>query len=412
MPGLPLLDTLRGIAALGWLAVVVCLCAVPQTAWAQEIQPIQSTAVSRAHEAENRPAGDAFFYISREDCLASDVLTFDLDIVGPDASKTFQVWAGDDDDCREETNRSGIEARCWLVYEGTLDSPSELVRIPVQDIAARQLPQSTTGVSTGSLESCANDIELGITLYFMHVSGGATSGNVVQWNTKLDLKGPAAPTEVKAGIGDERLIVEWSTTAGTRSGYKIFCEASSSDLSSLSGRFAQLKAAQTTGDAGADASSGGSGGGAAITPVPSTTITPSSNGDTPAETSSGGTGSGGFAECATSLREGELPPADAIVCGEVEVGSSERGTAANLENSVVYAVAVAAVDELGNPGPLSNIDCEAPEDLDEFFETYRRMGGKGGGGFCALAPSGFASPWFALLVAAGSLGLVLRRASR
>jgi hypothetical protein len=408
---------------------------LPQRAWAQTIQPIQSTAISRIHEDDDRPAGDAYFYISREDCLASDVLTFDLDVQDPDAASTFQVWVGDDDDCTEETNRSGIDARCWLVYEGSINATSALIEIPVQNIAARRLPQVTNGgVSVGTLDACANDVEIGITLHFMHVSGGATSGNVVEWSTQLDLKGPAAPTDVEAGIGDKRLVVGWETVVGTRSGYLIFCEESTTLVGELSSRYGQFKSAQSTGGAGtggASAGAGGASGGAGgvsaaaggasagaggaaspavtITPTPSTSPTT----DSSAPTASGGAGTGTLVECVTTLQPGELPPADAKVCGRVDIGSADEGTAGGLENSIVYAVGVAAIDELGNPGPLSNIDCQAPEDLDEFFESYRRMGGQGGGGFCSLTTTPTTSLW--LWIAAGfvlSLGCVARRLSR
>jgi hypothetical protein len=77
----------------------------------------------------------------------------------------------------------------------------------------------------------------------------------------------------------------------------------------------------------------------------------------------------------------------------------------------VYAVAVSAVDELGNPGPLSNIDCEAPEDLEEFFEAYRRAGGQGGGGFCSVDRGASGSlAW--LLAASTLLALLWRRKER
>jgi flagellar biosynthetic protein FliQ len=136
-----------------WPLVTSVVCWVPGTVFAQTIAPIADIAVSRVHEAEDRPSVDAHFDISREDCLAGDVLTFDLDIMGPDTSSSFVVWASDGDDCTEEDNRRGDDPRCWLVHRGTLGSTSERVSIPVQNIAARRLPTETGGdVSVGTLD--------------------------------------------------------------------------------------------------------------------------------------------------------------------------------------------------------------------------------------------------------------------
>lgn len=72
-----------------------------------------------------------------------------------------------------------------------------------------------------------------------------------------------------------------------------------------------------------------------------------------------------------------------------------------------YAVAVAGVDRVGNSGPLSSVACGSPQPVDDFFELYRRAGGKGGGGFCAIG----ADPSRAGLAALGValLAFALRR---
>jgi hypothetical protein len=63
---------------------------------------------------------------------------------------------------------------------------------------------------------------------------------------------------------------------------------------------------------------------------------------------------------------------------------------------------VAAVDALGNAGPLSNVACATPKEVNDFFENYRNAGGSAGGGFCALGarPAPGAAAFFvvALLV--------------
>jgi hypothetical protein len=400
---------------------VLLLTNWPGALCAQTVQPFTDIAVTREHRADDRPAGKPFYYISREDCLAGDVLNFDLDISGPDPAYTFQVWASDGENCTDDDERSIDEGECWLVYAGTIGTTSTDVRIPVQNIAAAKRPRATSGsVSTGDESSCANDIDVGITLYFMHVGGGAVVGGAAAtWQTRLDLKGPAAPTGVEAGIGDKRLVVSWDVVMGDKNGYKIYCEESTTAVSELSGRYAQLQAAQSLTDGGiggATTAVGGTGGSpTSVTPAaPSSSAAPSSAAApaTPTAVPSGGAGGttgGSTALCATNLVQGALPPADAQVCGEVDVASSERGTASGLTNSVVYAIAVSAVDDLGNPGPLSNVDCEAPEDLDEFFEAYRRQGGAGGGGFCSISRHGARVAWAALIGLCALLGLVLWR---
>lgn len=409
-----------------WLGLSIALLgACPGLAHAQTVQPFTDIAVTRRHEAEDRPAGKPYYYISREDCLANDVLTFDLVVASPDPAYSFQVWASDGETCTDDDERSTDEGECWLVYSETVDSTTPEIQIPVQNIAAAKRPRTTSGsVSEGDETSCANDIDVGITLYFMFVGGGVVQGTPATWQTKLDLKGPAAPTDVEAGIGDERLVVEWDVVSGDKTGYRIYCEESSTPVSEISSRRAHgFGRAALLVDSGAGGSAGGaSGGGAAAAVAGSASSGGGSSGGTgsaevptdsdgAAGASGGADGATSDLECTTSLVAGTLPPSDAVVCGEVDVASSDNGTASGLTNSVVYAVAVSAVDELGNPGPLSNVDCQAPEDLDEFFEAYRRAGGQGGGGFCSVDRGTSGSiPW--LLAASTLLGLLWRRKER
>ena len=53
-----------------------------------------------------------------------------------------------------------------------------------------------------------------------------------------------------------------------------------------------------------------------------------------------------------------------------------------------YAVAVAAYDGDGNVGLLSNLYCQTPEPIIDFWDQYTTDGGKAGGGFCALEAPG------------------------
>jgi hypothetical protein len=101
-------------------------------------------------------------------------------------------------------------------------------------------------------------------------------------------------------------------------------------------------------------------------------------------------------------------PDPAYYCGNTRSDFASSGSASGLANGTGYAVAVAGVDEIGNVGELSEVVCGSPEVVDDFFELYRRNGGKGGGGFCSVRggsvsgrDGGAAAQWAALLLALG-----------
>jgi MYXO-CTERM domain-containing protein len=54
-----------------------------------------------------------------------------------------------------------------------------------------------------------------------------------------------------------------------------------------------------------------------------------------------------------------------------------------LENERTYVVGAAATDSFLNVGPMTKLECAAPQSLNDFFETYRNAGGQAGG--CELS---------------------------
>jgi hypothetical protein len=99
------------------------------------------------------------------------------------------------------------------------------------------------------------------------------------------------------------------------------------------------------------------------------------------------------------------------LCGSVSASSTEANVL-GLRNGNYYNVAVAAVDALGNVGPLSNVECAEPVPVNDFWRDYYRAGGQAGGGFCSARgvgePSG--TDGIGLIVAAGAVALLRRRA--
>jgi hypothetical protein len=59
-----------------------------------------------------------------------------------------------------------------------------------------------------------------------------------------------------------------------------------------------------------------------------------------------------------------------------------------LINGHQYALAVAAFDDDGNVGLLSNLACQTPAPVVDFWNEYGRAGGLAGGGFCTLQGAG------------------------
>jgi hypothetical protein len=387
----------------GHVAVAIGLLGWSEPASAQTIETITAAAFDR--DTDFRPTQEKPFWINREDCLAQDVLHFELKVFFP-TDDNLEVWIGDTD-CRTKAQRTGNDAECWQVYEEPAPDDSFTIDINVLDVVARR-PQ--VGVrARGTLADCDEQWASSLSFYFMYVDDtDDVVGNPSIWSeTGVDLKGPTPPSNVEAGIGEESLVAKWTASNSIDLlGYRIYC-APRQDvaLSSLV-------------DGGVvDAGSGTlvSGLPEAGSPMDASAATPVAAPlpiDGSVATADAGTPT---VECsAPDLIEGALPGADLQVCGEVTSTTATRGVAKNLENGVEYAIAVAAIDELGNAGRLSNVACGIPEEIDEFYEDYRRAGGGGGGGICGVAAPGLA--WTedcgaAWLVAAlvGLLGLVVRR---
>jgi hypothetical protein len=225
------------------------------------------------------------------------------------------------------------------------------------------------------------------------------SSNVVTWTeTGVDIKGPLPPSGVTAGPTDNGLVAKWSSSNSLEVlSYNIYCaprgvgNAPDRTDSGADPSTAALDAGGTPSpdsgldagvgagvDSGSDLDAGSTG------PLPTT--------ETPA-VDAGSVQSG---ECwGEGLVPGQVPGIDAVVCGTESSHTARRGYALGLVNGSEYAVAVAAVDQLGNPGELSNVACGVPEPVTGFYEEYKGDGGEGGGGFCGLSALGQTSksPW-------------------
>lgn len=320
----------------------------PSLAFAQNVSVNNVRRSKATHTQPNT------FWVSRTDCESGDVFDFPFTIQNPSSVLSFQVWVGEGTiDCKTYNARSGVAGgQCvQLLADG---APKQLGNV---EIASSEIAGALSGVE-GCDDASGNYNARDVTIYFLlvrNVGEDIPAEDVAQWTeTKVDMLGPPAPTDLVAKIGDGTVIAEYTPRSDNDiRGYRMYCDSGSSS-------------------------------------------------------GAGGAGGGGSSEgCSGSLVAGEVPPSDKQ-CGSVTGVASSISASQELENGTSYQIGVAAYDLLGNAGPLSTTACVTPAPVDDFFSTYRRAGGQAGGG-CAVGAGPRSVPGGA--AAMGLVALVLAAAS-
>jgi MYXO-CTERM domain-containing protein len=81
------------------------------------------------------------------------------------------------------------------------------------------------------------------------------------------------------------------------------------------------------------------------------------------------------------VTEGALVAGLGDPCGTVS-GGITTSVEVTVDQDKETLVVVASFDAHGNDGVASNAACATPEEVDDFFEWYRELGGEAGGGYC------------------------------
>ncbi len=338
--------------------------------------------------------------VSLQDCVDDQKIRFPIAMSGFTANAIVQVWGSNSGaSCTDQQSRSNPVARvCWKLLDS--DIPLLLqqnVDIPVRNIMAGALPNNP---ATGDLpearreENTCGKINLStITVHFLYFAPGneATAATDKQIGITVDTVGPAAPSGLSALPGDTRIQVRWVNISGGNPD-----AGATGGLTELTGVKVYCDVAGSAADAGApepvchdEEVDGG------LVEVCEDAGTPESP-DTPQS-----------GECTSAnLVPGVFPTAEfnaKFECGSIvgNAGTSVVATSVGgkpLQNGVSYAVAVASTDKFGNVGELSPVVCMTPEVTTDFWDDYRKAGGKAGGG---CATNGSAIPSFAV----GGLGV-------
>ncbi len=393
---------LQGLGgALGALVLVAPTPAEAQSTNANAKVELQKTAVRFDREVE-RDDAQFPFWISRQDCLDETKIFFSPKVTGVQNAQrgSLEVWVGSNVDCTDVNQRTGTNARCSKVAEDRVPTDATLQPIEVssRDVArAINAPLGTDAEGRGRLVDCDAELEANLTFYLMIVDpGGNMEGTPAKWeDTQIDLVGPPPPNEIEAGIGENKLILEWEVDESDErqdtDSWNFYCDIATNPEETMQGEGGSIGVGVggTLGVAGAAGAAGsgvgiGEGGAASISDDPT---------------------------CApTTLVVGKVPSGD-MRCGSAQGLATRNGRAQPLENFQRYAVGISAVDKVGNPGVLSKVACETPEPVTTFFEAYHDAGGEGGGGFCNLGGAP-ASGAFSTVLAASAAWLVRRRRKR
>ncbi|WP_437726890.1 hypothetical protein [Sorangium sp. So ce861] len=395
------------------------------------------TNIERSDPEKRRPTSQNPLWISYEDCVGNNGLVFSLDFgaISTSSSETLAVWVSEGGtDCTDPRNRQPGElcrqVDSWAISAENVNTKGMTVDLEAKKIAA----------ALGA-EGCNDSMRTGtgavsMTLYFLRLAGlDVEPEDSVTWGeTKMDLKGPNPPTGVEAGAGDGRLLVDFKQNEDPDvRGYYLYCDANATSspggTGAGEGSGGSADSAGGAGGAGGATGAGGAGGATGAGGAGGATGAGGAGGATGAGGASGATGAGGASggsggenggagepgggdaadegssSCQSAvLAPGEIPDS-AYRCGSL--GRTGAGEAGGLRNGNSYVVGVAAYDIVGNAGPLSELACGTPIDVDGFFELYREAGGQAGGGFCSVEGPVGASRWVSWPLGALATGAAL-----
>lgn len=331
--------------------------------------------------------------ISYEDCIDDQTLEFTVVLSGFDGSQNLQVWASTSSDCTAPTDRGTLGAAaavCWKVSANLvgpiLESPSAYsFRVRVEDLVGwQQHPPFPVpaGVETVGQEGCMAQptfAAVALKVNFVPVdTSGSYTGTSYQYAIDTDLVGPPAPGGLHVEAGNGELFPSWTpNTDKDTAGYDVF-----------------------------------------LAPPPGQPQTGQGCPPIPGANDAGTPGAGGISSV----------PADYVVGvsnGMTVTGESTAGyLITNQADETTYAVAVAAVDAMGNVGPTSPPICAVPAAdagfIDAGLEDDAGQTGAGDDGGAMTVKAGClcshgapATPEDApSLVAAGAIAIALARRRR
>jgi hypothetical protein len=427
-------------------------------------QSVNITSYSRSDNGCSADGGsnqyspcDGINYVA---CASDVTFDFTLSIDDPNmASDHIAILVGPTDSACIPPAGQTATPGCWPVAKavGGLSSTMN-VTVRAQDIAAQvgnpsppttYIRKSSTKVACES-QTCPGTVKLFLTFLIEGTNDEVPAGeNPAEFDLYVGTLGPQAPANVNASVNDGYVSLTWQApTESSIAGYYVYCQ-----------NFGRIDAA-APGDgssgAGADACDESPGcvnttnaGGPtyqcpaasfpsvytmqACSGTPNVTTTDSGTTVTDAafDTGTGIPVDGGFVTTGPVTTQSGIsqvnaivaspcPPGKVCLCGSptdavdgaMTAGSTTTSATVSAQNFEFYVWGVAAVDVLGNVGPVGNLKCGTPGPIKDFWYNYSTLdGGLAGGGYCALEGVGMpaASACMTAMVGLAAVGLVRRR---
>jgi hypothetical protein len=383
--------------------------------------------------------------INFEDCSADLYYQFSLGISSPSSSYQLEAWVGTQD-CSQLTNRqTSATSVCWPAAP-FLQAVTNPFTLPVrmQDLVSGVFTTTHPVTYTPSNDPnvCQLQTQTGATnvvLYLFFVDGGSNPvGTVQQYPITVDMRAGDVQGTISAGVGDTVLIVsvppttdpdtqQWNVYCDPEPGSESaqetvpvdaptnngLCAAQVPDSSSIvslptdaSEDVSEDSAAAPPGQPSYD-DAGGNACGVTLNdsgvPAPGGCATSSilvpGGGSSNLTTTVDEAGQTVYEEASTAIYEeggvsvtgGTMalgfqygqPITSNHLCAQTSA-STTKINVLNLKDGYYYNIGVAAVDALGNVGPLSNVVCGEPVPVADFWRVYYDDGGRAGGGFCSL----------------------------
>jgi hypothetical protein len=329
-----------------------------------------------------------------EECENDMVMTFEYTYSGSLGAGELYVYIGSG--CDDKTNRD--EGRCYPVIENRSLSTSGYIDIhpaPVVEPTTEETP-------TCSEAEGASDV------YFFVMQSDAAETIVYRQQVTIDYDTlpPDPPTDIRADYGENMISVKWDVADPDYpedwDNFYVVCWGGEHTP-----EVPDPEPDGTTADAVADAPPD----------VTDDTLAPDvpdvveddgfdvpddvldAAEDAPiADSAIPDTGAGADPDTGDGVTEDGCPVggfeegdefAESYACSG-ELGSTTRSyELRGLSNGVAYKASVVAVDSFGNESVIGAIVCATPEEVDDFWEVYKKAGGEDDGGFCFVATAAY-----------------------